>query len=106
MRAVHECINRRDASLLAGYLTDHGIPAEVRGGAWQAVEGELTNLRGALPRVYVLQDQQEEAARSLVDRYLHLMKEPPAGDPWICPTCGESLEPQFLSCWKCQTVKP
>jgi hypothetical protein len=23
------------------------------------------------------------------------------GKPWKCPKCGEILEPQFDSCWKC-----
>ena len=23
------------------------------------------------------------------------------GQPWQCPKCGEQLEPQFKSCWKC-----
>jgi len=26
-----------------------------------------------------------------------------AGKPWKCPKCGEMLEPQFISCWKCGT---
>ena len=30
---------------------------------------------------------------------------PPAGGPWKCPKCGEILEPQFGSCWKCGTVR-
>jgi hypothetical protein len=29
----------------------------------------------------------------------------PTGGPWKCPKCGEELEPQFGSCWKCGTVR-
>jgi uncharacterized membrane protein len=25
----------------------------------------------------------------------------PTGDAWICAQCGEQLEPQFTSCWRC-----
>jgi len=25
------------------------------------------------------------------------------GKPWKCSKCGEMLEPQFISCWKCGT---
>jgi len=25
--------------------------------------------------------------------------------PWTCPTCGEALEGQFMSCWKCGAVR-
>jgi predicted RNA-binding Zn-ribbon protein involved in translation (DUF1610 family) len=28
------------------------------------------------------------------------------GAAWTCPKCGENLEPQFTSCWKCRTAKP
>jgi hypothetical protein len=28
------------------------------------------------------------------------------GDAWVCPTCGETSEPQFTSCWKCGATKP
>jgi len=27
------------------------------------------------------------------------------GNPWKCPACGEQLEPQFGSCWKCGATK-
>jgi hypothetical protein len=27
------------------------------------------------------------------------------GGPWKCPKCGEILEPQFESCWKCGIAK-
>jgi hypothetical protein len=26
--------------------------------------------------------------------------------PWICPECGEGIEGQFATCWKCGTDKP
>jgi predicted amidophosphoribosyltransferase len=25
----------------------------------------------------------------------------PVGTPWICGQCGEKLEPQFTTCWRC-----
>jgi hypothetical protein len=28
-----------------------------------------------------------------------------AGGLWNCPNCGEQLDPQFSSCWKCGTAK-
>ena len=29
----------------------------------------------------------------------------PVGKPWKCPRCGEELESQFDTCWKCGTVR-
>jgi hypothetical protein len=31
---------------------------------------------------------------------------PVEGESWVCPTCGETSEPQFTSCWKCRATKP
>jgi hypothetical protein len=28
----------------------------------------------------------------------------PIGAPWTCEHCGEALEPQFTSCWRCGAV--
>lgn len=40
-----------------------------------------------------------------VDRAERIIRDaeqlPPAGEPWTCPVCGESLEPQFDQCWRC-----
>ena len=106
MKAIHEALNRREGNLIAGFLSDHGLPAEVLGGSFQSVEGELPNLRGTLPRVCVLDDRDAERAVELVQAYLAMVHGGTLGDPWLCPACGESLEPQFQSCWKCQTEKP
>lgn len=27
------------------------------------------------------------------------------GNPWKCPKCGEQLEPQFTTCWKCGAIR-
>ena len=31
---------------------------------------------------------------------------PITGSEWVCPTCGETSEPQFTSCWKCGATQP
>ena len=30
---------------------------------------------------------------------------PASGSSWTCPRCGEVLQPQFVSCWKCGARK-
>ena len=27
------------------------------------------------------------------------------GTPWTCARCGEALDPQFTSCWKCGSTR-
>jgi hypothetical protein len=104
MIEVHEALNLREANMVATYLEDQGVPAEVTGGAYQAVVGELSNIRGTLPKVLVGEEDGERAAQ-LVSAFLASLRNAPEGEPWTCG-CGEVLEPQFLSCWKCQAVKP
>ena len=29
-----------------------------------------------------------------------------SGGTWICPGCGEALQPQFTACWNCGTPHP
>ncbi|BDU74613.1 hypothetical protein [Mesoterricola silvestris] len=102
MKAVHEAINLREGNLIAVYLCEKGVPAEVRGGAHHSVRGELYNIRGLLPEVWVLDDADAPRAKAFVQDYLELLRKAPEGEPWTCPACGEVLEPQFQSCWKCQ----
>ena len=106
MIAVFEALNRREGTLIAGYLCDHGVPAELQGGAFQSVEGELPNIRGILPRIFVLDDGDEARAKELLKDYADMLRNGPQGEPWACPGCGETHEPQFLSCWKCQAERP
>jgi hypothetical protein len=107
MKRVFEALNLREGALLATFLEDHGIKAEVRGGAHHAVRGELANIRGGfLPGIYVEDERDAERASALIEEYFRMLREPAAGSPWTCPGCGEVLEPQFLSCWKCQAAKP
>ena len=105
MKDVHEALNLREANMVATYLEDQGILADVRGGAYQAVVGELSNIRGTLPRVWIHEDGDAERAAQLVAAFVASLRGAPAGEPWVC-TCGETLEPQFQSCWKCQAPKP
>jgi len=106
MLAVYEALNLREGGLLEAFLAGHGIASEVRGGAHHSVRGELCNLSGMLPQVYVLDDGDAERARALIQVYVERLTKAPEGEPWLCPKCGETLEPKFRSCWQCQTEKP
>ena len=106
MKPVFEARDLREAGMVAAYLLDRGLSAEVRGGAFSAVRPELSNVKGLQPQVCVRVDSEEARARELVAAYLDLLRKEPEGEPWVCPACGETLEPQFQSCWKCQAEKP
>ena len=62
----------------------------------------LSSAMGELPpaecqvEVWVLREGDAERAERVLRR-----KEPADDDPWRCPSCGESCEPQFTQCWRC-----
>lgn len=74
-------INNEVASTLAG-----GIP-----------QGEC------MPELWIADDSREAEAVRIKKDWLSPQTH---GSPWTCPKCGEPLEPQFTSCWKCGTARP
>jgi len=50
------------------------------------------------PQLYVEDDDVEAALRAPWPRAAAAA---PTGVSWICEHCGEVLEPQFTSCWRC-----
>jgi hypothetical protein len=68
------------------------------------IKNELpVRLRGT-PELWIEDD-------SRLDEVLQIKKSwqsplPAAGAAWTCPKCGEKLEPQFTSCWKCGMARP
>jgi hypothetical protein len=91
-----------EAHLVAGLLESGGIGAEVQGEALFSARGEVPITPSTLPSVWVLDDSQ-------VDEALELIRRPrpdaaaatAAGPSWLCGGCGEAIEAQFTTCWKC-----
>ncbi|HEY5264780.1 MAG TPA: DUF2007 domain-containing protein [Steroidobacteraceae bacterium] len=76
-------------------LVTAGIPCEMRNQYLAGAMGELPMLE-TWPQLFV-DDADEQAAL----RALARAASTPVGEPWICAGCGEELEPQFTSCWRC-----
>ena len=90
----------RAASLLQvaharNILVSAGISCEIRNQYLAGAMGELPMME-TWPQLYV--DDVDEA-RAL--RALACAAAPAAGSHWVCDVCGERLEPQFTSCWRC-----
>ena len=60
--------------------------------------GELP-LNECWPEIWVLNDEDLNTARRIVDAQVHANDGP--GPGWRCSRCGEALEPQFFECWNC-----
>lgn len=72
-----------------------GIESELRNQYLAGAMGELPMLE-TWPQLYV-----DDADEIRAIRVLGEAAAPKAGAPWVCAACGERLEPQFTSCWRC-----
>jgi hypothetical protein len=76
-------------------LLTAGIQSELRNQYLAGALGDLPMLE-TWPQLYV-EDADEQAAL----RALARAAAAPTGASWTCEHCGEVLEPQFTSCWRC-----
>jgi hypothetical protein len=90
----------RAASLLQvaharNVLTAAGIESELRNQYLAGALGDLPMLE-TWPQLWV-----EDPFESAALRALEKAATAPEGAPWTCAQCGEQLEPQFTTCWRC-----
>ena len=88
---------------LRGVLESHGIGCLLRNEYLSGAAGELP-INETWPELWVLNDQDFQRARELVDAVLAAGKNDAGA--WVCPRCAESLEGQFEFCWKCGAERP
>lgn len=106
MKQVFVAQHPAEAHLVKGVLESQGIGAEVRAEALFGTRGEAPVTPDTLPSVWVLDDSDIDRALALL-RDFHAGREGiPSGEPWVCSTCGETLDPQFAACWQCDTSRP
>jgi len=88
-----------DVGMLQSIIERAGIQHEVRNDATSA----SYPVGPFFPELWILRD--EDFARAV--ELLKAWRATPSTTqrPWNCPSCGESLEGQFASCWKCGTVR-
>ena len=74
-------------------LDEAGIAYEVR--------NETIPYPGAIfyPEIWVVEESEFARASELREAVTRLPSSPQSS--WSCPSCGERLEGQFSSCWKC-----
>ena len=81
-------------------LVSAGIDCELRNQYLAGAMGELPMME-TWPQLYVDETDEYRALRALA-----IAAAPAAGAPWTCADCGEQLEPQFTSCWRCGAAQP
>lgn len=81
-------------------MAERGIAVFVRNPSNSGLAaGELTPAVTP-PELWVADEADVGAAERLLKNTLESLK-PVSTDPWVCPKCGEHLEPQFEVCWAC-----
>ena len=95
MKRVYRAASLIQVAHARNVLIAAGVECELRNVYLAGAMGELPMME-TWPQLYV-NDGDERYALSLLARAAKATD----GAPWICEQCGESLEPQFTTCWRC-----
>ena len=107
MIEVYRAANPIDAHVLRGVLEAEGIEAAVIGEDAFSLRGGTPLTTETLPRVAVAREEDVERARAIVESFdRHTPTPTPAEPLWLCAGCGELIEGQFETCWKCGAARP
>ena len=83
--------------ILNSRLDEQGIQCTLKN-FYPPAAGEVTPAV-AWPELWVMNDAQFSKANKIIQEEIEKHKE--NQEPWQCSHCGEQLEGQFNSCWKC-----
>lgn len=100
-RQVYTAPDPVNAEIVKDFLESHGVAAEVHGYYLWGGMGQLPV--DAYPTVWVRNADDRAEARELVKQFEAGATR--RGTPWLCPRCGEQLEPQFDTCWRCGAAR-
>jgi hypothetical protein len=89
-----------DFEIIQNLLEQANIPYVIRNAALSMGDGVLPSLP---PEIWILNDEDHAQALEIVDACEN--SEIENDGPWVC-RCGEAIEGQFTSCWKCGKERP
>lgn len=89
-----------DGDMVKSLLEEARIPCLVRNEHLSSAAGEM----GFIPlELWILNDEDYPRAKEIIDDWENSEIEDHGS--WVC-RCGETLEGQFSSCWKCGRERP
>jgi hypothetical protein len=91
-----------DQEVVKSLLEEAKIPCAIRNEYLSMALGELAPSECS-PEIWIQNDEDYQRAKEIVDAWRNAEDE--THDPWVC-RCGETIEGQFTSCWKCGTDRP
>lgn len=87
--------------MVRGILEANGIESEVQGEQLFGIWGALPLEEDIYPSVWIDDERLQQKARDIVNDYERKCREGESTETWTCSHCGEVLERQFSTCWKC-----
>ncbi len=87
-----------EAELLKGLLDEEGITFMMRNEQLATALGEIP-ITECYPEVWILREEDFQKAKVVLEGWLN--PQSPIRGSWVCSGCGEKMEEQFTSCWKC-----
>jgi hypothetical protein len=104
MQRLYLARDRIEAQFLSDFLDRHLIETVILGDYLAGAAGQLP--ADIFPAVWVLEEEDLERARELLARFLSESRGEPAGAPWTCEICGETVDGGFGLCWSCGHPRP
>jgi hypothetical protein len=95
MKRVYRAASLLQVAHARNVLISAGIDCELRNIYLAGAAGDLP-LMETWPQLYVADADEPRALRALARA-----ASTETGAPWTCEECGENLEPQFTTCWRC-----
>ena len=95
MKRVYRAASLLDVAHARNLLLAAGIQSELRNQYLAGAMGDLPMIE-TWPQVFVEDNDEGSALRALARGAAKA-----CGPTWVCPDCGERLEPQFTACWRC-----
>ncbi len=87
-----------EAELLKNLLDEEGISFTMRNEQLATALGGIP-IGECYPEVWILKEEDFPRAKELLEGWLN--PQSPTRSAWVCDGCGEKMEEQFTSCWKC-----
>ncbi len=98
MKRVYSSQNTMMVDHMKLLVEAQNIACTVRNRTLSSLAGEIP-FTETWPALWVLNDDQADDAKLIVDHALHDMEH--KTEPWQCPKCQTTIEGQFSECWKC-----
>lgn len=96
-----QCLTLVEAQHCVNLLNSAGMRAEVRNAYLAGAVGEIPFIEAG-PQVWMDERVDPVRARAILDEARRAVATP----AWRCDGCGETVEGQFTSCWKCGEARP